>query len=34
MDGYEVARALRRQDPGRALYIAAVTGYGKAEDKQ
>lgn len=34
MDGYEVARALRKQDPGRTLYIAAVTGYGKPEDKE
>lgn len=32
MDGYEVARALRKQDPGRTLYIAAVTGYDKHED--
>lgn len=35
MDGYEVARALRRQQPEpQTLYIAAVTGYGKPEDKQ
>lgn len=34
MDGYELAQALRKQDPGRTLYIAAVTGYGKAEDKE
>lgn len=34
MDGYKVAEALRNQDPGRTLYIAAVTGYGKAEDKK
>lgn len=32
MDGYELAQALRRQKSG-ALYIAAVTGYGRAEDK-
>ena len=35
MDGYEVARALRRQQPEpQSLYIAAVTGYGKPEDKK
>ena len=35
MDGYQVARALRRQRPDpQNLYIAAVTGYGKPEDKQ
>ena len=33
MDGYEVARALRRLRHG-SLYIAAITGYGKAEDKR
>ena len=33
IDGYEVARALRKQDPTRPLYIAAITGYDKAEDK-
>jgi two-component system OmpR family response regulator len=34
MDGYRVARALREQHRGRKLYIAAVTGYGTAADKQ
>ncbi|HEX6319570.1 MAG TPA: response regulator [Burkholderiales bacterium] len=35
MDGYELAKALRRQRPEHApLYIAAVTGYTKPEDKQ
>jgi CheY-like chemotaxis protein len=34
MDGYEVAQALRKQQPERTLYIAAITGYGKPEDKQ
>jgi CheY-like chemotaxis protein len=34
MDGYEVARALRKQAAGRPLYVVAVTGYGKAEDKE
>jgi CheY-like chemotaxis protein len=35
MDGYEVAKALRKlmPQPG-SLYIAAVTGYGKPEDKK
>lgn len=35
MDGYQVAKALRRQRPEpSSLFIAAVTGYGKDEDKQ
>lgn len=34
MDGYELARALRAQASGSPLCIAAVTGYGKPEDKQ
>jgi CheY-like chemotaxis protein len=34
MDGYEVAKALRQQKTGGTLYIAAVTGYGKQEDKE
>ena len=34
MDGYAVAEALRKQEAGRTLYIAAVTGYGKDEDKR
>src|SRR5687768_152368 len=34
MDGYQVARALRQQATGRKLYIVAVTGYGKPEDKE
>lgn len=32
MDGYEVAKELRKQKP--TLYIAAVTGYGAPADKQ
>jgi CheY-like chemotaxis protein len=32
MDGYEVAKELRKQKPN--LYIAAVTGYGTPADKQ
>jgi CheY-like chemotaxis protein len=34
MDGYQVAQALRELAPGRRFYIAAVTGYGKPEDKK
>ena len=34
MDGYEVARQLRKQEPARTLYIAAITGYGTPADKQ
>ena len=34
LDGYRVARALRAQDPRRKLFIAAITGYGTAADKQ
>lgn len=33
MDGYALAQVLRKQ-ANRALYIAAITGYAKAEDKQ
>ncbi|MBI3946438.1 MAG: response regulator [Armatimonadetes bacterium] len=34
MDGYEVARRLRRQPGGDALRIIVVTGYGQDEDAQ
>jgi CheY-like chemotaxis protein len=34
MDGFELARLLRQQLAGRALYIAALTGYGTAADKE
>jgi CheY-like chemotaxis protein len=34
MDGYEVAKELRKQQPKRTLYIAAITGYGTPADKQ
>ncbi|HEY6065521.1 MAG TPA: ATP-binding protein, partial [Thermoanaerobaculia bacterium] len=34
MDGYDVARALRRQPWGRAIVIIAVTGWGQEEDRQ
>ncbi|WP_267146713.1 hybrid sensor histidine kinase/response regulator [Pyxidicoccus xibeiensis] len=33
LDGYEVARALRASESGRALLIVAVTGYGLREDR-
>jgi len=32
MDGYELARCLKREYPG--IYIAAVSGYGQAADRQ
>jgi CheY-like chemotaxis protein len=34
MNGYEVARSLRREDWGRALRLIAVTGWGQDEDKR
>jgi CheY-like chemotaxis protein len=33
MNGYEVARALRRMPHGARFVIAAVTGWGSARDK-
>jgi len=34
MNGYEVARQLRREDWGRDLRVIAVTGWGQDEDKR
>lgn len=34
LDGYKVAKALRELRPGNKLLIAAITGYGTAEDKR
>ncbi len=34
LNGYEVARSLRREDWGRALRLIAVTGWGQDEDKR
>jgi CheY-like chemotaxis protein len=34
IDGYQVARELRQQVTGRALYIAAVTGHSTDADRQ
>ena len=34
IDGYELARILRKQAGGRPLHIVAITGYGKPEDKE
>lgn len=34
MDGYEVARHLRRQSGTRPILLVAVTGYGQEEDRQ
>lgn len=33
ISGYEVARALRARDLDHPLYIAAITGWGQAEDR-
>ncbi|MCC7418879.1 MAG: response regulator [Planctomycetaceae bacterium] len=34
MDGYQVARALRRQAAGRDVMLVALTGYGQDEDRR
>lgn len=34
MDGYELARELRKQISDRTLYIAALTDYGKSDSKR
>jgi CheY-like chemotaxis protein len=34
MDGYEVVRRLRQRPDGKEPVIAAVTGYGRDEDRQ
>ena len=34
MDGYEVARRLREQKTDRLLFLIAVTGYGRDEDRR
>jgi signal transduction histidine kinase len=33
MDGYEVARTIRRSDRGASVYLVALTGYGRPEDR-
>ncbi|MET0287899.1 MAG: response regulator [Polyangiales bacterium] len=33
MDGYEIARSVRASDEGRDMYMVAVTGYGRPEDR-
>jgi len=33
MDGYEVARELRRRESGKPLVLIALTGYGQPEDR-
>ncbi|GAA4439962.1 CheR family methyltransferase [Bremerella cremea] len=33
MDGYEVARRIRENDPERTILLVAVTGYGQDEDR-
>ncbi|HEU4407383.1 MAG TPA: response regulator, partial [Polyangiaceae bacterium] len=32
-DGYEVAKNLRASDGGGSIFLVAVTGYGRPEDK-
>jgi two-component system CheB/CheR fusion protein len=34
LDGYELARQVRRLQDGQALYLVALTGYGRAEDRR
>ncbi|MGH7277125.1 MAG: hybrid sensor histidine kinase/response regulator [Candidatus Rokuibacteriota bacterium] len=34
IDGYEVARRIRRDPAGAHLYLVALTGYGRAEDRE
>jgi PAS domain S-box-containing protein len=34
MDGYEVARAIRRRDAGRSVPLVALTGWGQDEDRR
>ena len=34
LDGYEVARRVRGGDDGRNVYLVALTGYGRAEDRR
>ena len=33
MDGYEVARTIRRSDQGSNVFLVALTGYGRPEDR-
>src|SRR5690606_30105566 len=32
LDGYEVAREIRRRDPGQSIALIALTGWGQEED--
>jgi len=34
MSGYDVARAIRARADGATFYLAAITGYGTAEDRR
>ena len=34
MDGYELARALRKQEEFKDLVLVALTGYGQEEDRR
>jgi two-component system CheB/CheR fusion protein len=33
LDGYELARRVRQAEDGKAAYLVALTGYGRAEDR-
>ena len=33
MDGYEVARSLRKSASGKQMFLIALTGYGREEDQ-
>jgi two-component system CheB/CheR fusion protein len=33
MDGYEIARRVRQQPEGRNVFLVALTGYGRQEDR-
>ena len=34
MDGYELARQLRGDDPGHAVVLVALSGYAQADDRE
>jgi two-component system CheB/CheR fusion protein len=34
LDGYELARRVRRLDDGNAIYLVALTGYGQMDDRK
>jgi two-component system CheB/CheR fusion protein len=34
MDGYQVARTVRAERPGEPIYLVALTGYGRSQDRE